>query len=136
MENKAVFITRTSHEVKQTLGQLAVTEAGATVYSCKTLELPWLNNKSRVSCIPVGTYKVVKRDSPKYGAHFHVQNVPGRDMILIHQGNYHTDILGCILVGQTHADLNHDGLRDVTSSKVTLAVLNKLLPNEFHLTIQ
>lgn len=130
-----VSIKRTSHEKKQTLGTMEVLKEGKFVYSCKTLELPWLGNAPQKSCIPTGTYKVVKRVSPKYGAHFHILNVPNRSYILIHHGNYHTDILGCVLVGQAHQDINGDGYRDVTSSKVTMAKLNKLLPDAFNLVI-
>lgn len=133
---KIVFITRKIKEAKQTLGQLAVTEGWDTIFSCKTLELPWLNNKSKVSCIPVGTYTVLKRNSPKYGEHFHIQDVEGRDMILIHHGNYHTDILGCILVGVAHTDINGDGCKDVTSSKATMVKLLSILPDSFTLIIR
>lgn len=119
-----------SHE-KQVLGQLQV---GGIIF--RTLELGWHDNEKRISCIPKGTYDVVKRVSPKYGEHFHVLNVPNRDMILIHHGNFHTDILGCILVGLKHVDINGDGLRDVTNSKVAMAQLNKLLPDSFKLTIE
>ncbi|QNF35872.1 hypothetical protein HUW51_17135 [Adhaeribacter swui] len=105
------------------------------IYNCKTLELPWLQNKSKVSCIPTGTYQVRKRNSPKYGDHFHVLDVPGRDYILIHHGNYYTDILGCILPGQNFSDINGDGLRDVTNSKNTMKMLLSLLPDSFTLII-
>ena len=116
---------------KQTLG--ALYHEGKEV--CKTLELPWLENQRRVSCIPKGTYKVVKRHSAKYKNHFHITDVENRDWILIHHGNYYTDILGCILVGKSHTDINGDGLLDVTSSVATMKQLNDLLPDEFELVI-
>lgn len=132
-----LIIKRTSPEKKQTLGNLyAFAADGKLAYQCKTLELPWLNNAVQKSCIPAGKYKVVKRHSAKYGNHFHVTDVPGRSYILIHHGNYHTDILGCILVGKAHTDINGDGCRDVTSSKVTMAALNKVLPAKFDLIIE
>jgi len=129
-------ITRQPSDAKQTLGEAVILKEGKNVFSCKTLELPWLNNLSQRSCIPKGQYRVRKRRSPKYGDHFHIQDVLGREFILIHQGNYHTQILGCILVGQTHTDINGDGYRDVTNSVVTLRALNKLLPNVFDLLIK
>lgn len=132
-----IEILRAFYDDKQVLGDLRViNNDGAIVYDCKTLELPDLNNAKRISCIPKGIYNVVKRNSPKYGNHFHVQNVPDRDMILIHSGNYFTHTLGCILVGKTHADINKDGYRDVTGSKQTLEELNKILPDEFELEIK
>jgi hypothetical protein len=131
-----VEISRFAHEAKQTLGLLIATFKGKQIFACKTLELPWKDNCKQVSCIPAGTYSVIKRYSPKYGNHFYIQNVVNRDYILIHHGNYHTDILGCILVGRTHQDINGDGFRDVTSSKVTMQELNKALPKTFKLIIK
>lgn len=129
-------ITRQPSDAKQTLGEMVIEKAGKPVFRCKTLELAWKNNAQQVSCIPAGTYQVVKRHSPKYGYHFHIQNVPNRSWILIHHGNYHTDILGCVLVGQSHTDINGDGHRDVTNSKTTMVALNKVLPDSFQLIIQ
>lgn len=119
----------------QTIGKMILKDNSGEIFSCKTLELPWRNNSINISCIPPGTYEVIKRYSEKYRNHFHVLNVPGRSMILIHSGNYYTDTRGCILVGKDLTDINADGFRDVTSSRLTLAKLNQLLPERFELTI-
>jgi hypothetical protein len=102
---------------------------------CKTLELPWKDNSNFISCIPVGEYEVVKRYSEKYGDHFHVLDVPERDMILIHSGNFATDTHGCILVGIAFGDINSDGIPDIISSRAALKHLNKVLPEKFLLKI-
>lgn len=106
-----------------------------TIFTFRTLELPWLNNQNLISCIPRGSYKVVPRHSAKYRNHFHVLNVPSRDFILIHSGNFVSDSTGCILVGAQLRDLNKDGLLDVTDSLLTLYKLVNLLPNPFKLII-
>lgn len=129
-------LTRQPSDTKQTLGKLQLFDAtGKMVYECKTLELADRNNERQKSCIPTGTYKITLRNSLKYGRHFMVNNVPGRDTILIHYGNYNSDILGCILVGATYADINGDGFPDVTSSKATLAKLLATAPEGFTLKI-
>ena len=65
----------------------------------RTLERPWKDNAKGLSCIPEGRY-IVKRDvTPKHGLTWHVLDVPGRDMILIHTGNTEVDVEGCILLG-------------------------------------
>ena len=127
-----VELLRTSCQPKQTLGNLSID--GKEI--CKTLELPWLENKRRVSCIPEGEYTVVKRNSPKYKNHFHILEVPNRDWILIHHGNFYTDILGCILVGENHVDINRDGLLDVTNSVATMKKLNTIFPDKFKLIVK
>jgi hypothetical protein len=129
------LLTRKEFEKKQTLGDLEISEAENTIFSCKTIELPWLNNQRNISCIPVGTYTVVKRTSEKYGTHFQVLNVPDRSMILIHAGNYYTQTQGCILVGTGYQDINQDNVRDVVESKKTLLKLYALMPDQFELTI-
>jgi len=54
--------------------------------------------------IPYGTYNVVNSYSPKFKvAKPHIQNVPGFDNILIHQGNSIVDSEGCVLVGCTES---------------------------------
>lgn len=64
---------------------------------CYTIELPWLENQKRVSCVPEGEYLLQKRYSKKFGWHLHLVNVPGRDFILIHPANdAKKELLGCI----------------------------------------
>lgn len=64
---------------------------------CSTIELPWRDNMTGISCIPEGTYKLAKRWSPKYKWHIHVLNVPKRFWILIHPANDAAkELRGCI----------------------------------------
>lgn len=54
---------------------------------CSTIELPWLDNQKRKSCIPEGRYELTKRYSQRFGWHLLVNNVVNRDYILIHAYN-------------------------------------------------
>ena len=65
---------------------------------CKILELPWLDNVRRKSCIPEGEYRVMAHQSPRLGASFWVRDVPGRSEILIHPANHTRQLLGCLLM--------------------------------------
>ena len=77
-------------------GTQGVLEWNGTIV-CYTIELPWLENQRRISCIPEGEYILQKRFSPKFGWHLHLMNVPGRDLILIHPANdAKKELLGCI----------------------------------------
>lgn len=131
-----VIIDRLTEGEKQTEGLLTVYNGEEKIFNCYTLELPWLDNAKRISCIPKGVYNVEKRQSTKYKHHFHVLDVPNRSYILIHQGNYNWHTKGCILVGATLTDINADGLRDTTSSVATMNKLNKILPHTFKLEIK
>ena len=54
---------------------------------CYSIELPWLNNQHRISCIPEGRYELTKRYSLRFGWHLLVNNVVNRSYILIHAYN-------------------------------------------------
>jgi Family of unknown function (DUF5675) len=62
-----------------------------------SIELPWKENHTQVSCIPEGRYELVKRWSPKFNRHLQVMNVSQRESILIHPANdaMH-ELKGCI----------------------------------------
>ena len=94
------------------------------------MELPWIDNKRRISCIPEGQYKAVKHVSPKFGDCLWIKDVPNRSEILVHKGNYNKDTLGCILLGAKLKDINKDGLKDVTSSENTIRTLLKLIEGQ------
>jgi len=64
---------------------------------CHTIELPDLNNLPRISCIPVGRYRLEKRRYPKHGEQIGIPNVLGREAILIHAANNAMkELHGCI----------------------------------------
>lgn len=112
---------------------------------CKTMELPWLDNKSNISCIPEGVY-VVRKMPPGFGrdyGYFRFMSVAGRSInrvlgmstILIHRIAYVKDLLGCIGVGGRFADLNKDGVPDMADSGKKLQWMWENLPDEFELEI-
>jgi hypothetical protein len=105
------------------------------IFDCKTIELEVDCNARRDDAIPPGLYKCVRRHSAKYGEHVHITNVPNRDLILIHNANYSRQLLGCVGVGEKHADIDKDGLLDVTNSKNTLEKLMAIVHDEFILKV-
>lgn len=131
--NLELSITRISDNGKETIGEFNVIGFD---FSGRTMELPYKDNQHQISCIPPGSYVVEKRQSAEHGNHFHVTNVPNRDMILIHEGNYVFNYKGCIGVGAAFADLNKDGVTDITDTKNTLKKLYEIMPQTFKLTIK
>lgn len=66
------------------------------------LERPWLDNARNRSCIPAGEYKgrfLPRSGSGKYKNVFHLQAVPRRSGILMHNGNVVAHSKGCLIVG-------------------------------------
>ena len=107
------ILQRTCDDGVQTLGRLNVGDL-----ELKTLELTWKNNERGKSCIPVGVYPVVRHNSPKFKKCFWLKNTEPRQEILIHKGNFHHDIRGCILVGWSYGHLDNDGHVDVISKRI------------------
>lgn len=74
---------------------------GALFYQGKFLgfviELPWLENKRSVSCIPEGVYTLKPRFSEKFKHHLQLENVSRRSLILLHPANEaKKELKGCI----------------------------------------
>ena len=122
--------------IKQPDCTLGVMTVEGSDFRCFTLELPDKGNASDVSCIPAGTYEYFKRVSNANGNVIELRNVVGRKYVQVHVGNYTSDILGCILVGKTIADINADGIPDVTSSGNTMKKLLTTLDDEGTITIE
>lgn len=107
-----------------------------------TLELPWRDNRRGESCIPAGTYQCVWHKSSHFGWTYLVKDVPGRDNILFHAGNFAGDVKkgfrsdseGCILVGKRFGVLA--GQDAVLRSRDALRELHNHFQHEpFMLTI-
>ncbi len=102
-------------------GTQGVLEWNGTIV-CYTIELPWLGNQRRISCIPEGEYILQKRFSPKFKWHFLLLEVPGRALILIHPANdAKLELLGCIA-----PVTKHTGIGKGSASKKALLKLKAL----------
>lgn len=128
-------LLRLQQDDTQTLGRFYAFDGIYQVFSCVTLELPDRENQTSISRVPAGKYTCKRRYSEKYGNHYILMDVEGREYILMHFGNYYTNTRGCILMGNDFADINKDGHIDVTSSKNTMKTLVNVMPEEFELTI-
>lgn len=103
---------------------------GQTFY---TLERPWLENVSDISCIPTGAYDCILDEKKIIGKNpvYRLRAVPARSGVLIHVGNYVTDSHGCILIG-----LGRDTEKSsVVSSQAAMKQFIELMGKEFTLSI-
>lgn len=101
-----------AHAVRGFLYPIAHTDQGLfsildigtdSFYVC---ELPWQGNRPLVSCIPGGTYTVVRDMTTDNHNWWKVLNVPGRRDIELHVGNTIADTEGCLLVGNALGTLD------------------------------
>lgn len=115
-----------------------------------TIERPWLphpdgpGGRTRLSCIPDGTYTIAPWDStrfpgtyilsnPAHGVYRQPGDIPpgqtwGRSAILIHVGNFVSDVVGCIAVGVMHS---HERLM-VMDSRAAMHDLRGVLSRNTH----
>lgn len=100
---KRAFLERLDRGESGTFGRLYFGDGWAF-----SGELDWRDNRPNISCIPVGTYKVLWTYSPAFKRMMYlVASVPGRSGIRIHAANYmgHKDkglkchLYGCIALG-------------------------------------
>lgn len=119
-------LTRLSTGKYGTFGEIKL-KSGKVI---KTLELEWKDNQQKISCIPTGTYECALTQSPKFGQVYTVKNVPNRSHILIHAGNWISDIQGCILLG-----MSADETRLYDSKKALKLFMDDLNNKPFDLEI-
>lgn len=127
-----LVVIRTYENDRCTLGDIQVWNGMEMIWTCKTIERPWVNNKNNISRIPAGVYDIVYEYSPKFRRHlYELKGVPGRSEVKIHIANYVKQLEGCIGVGHYFTDLDKDGVMDVANSANTLDLLHKkILPVE------
>lgn len=122
-----------------TFGVFCDTDVNGLLPFCVSVERPWENNKPNSSCIPTGEYTCV-RGTHNLDGHaletFEITNVPGRTGILIHRGNFYTDSLGCVILGERWQPIN--GINAVQMSGEAFAEFLLKVANEtqFKLIIQ
>ena len=94
---------------------------------CFTLELPWRDNHPNESCVPDGSYRLVRVVSTQHGETVCITNVPNRTGILVHCGNKCLDTKGCVLVGGEFSEVPSHGVVLFDSRKTFDIITPQLL---------
>ncbi|MBT6026390.1 MAG: hypothetical protein HOH12_14165 [Gammaproteobacteria bacterium] len=124
-----VYLERFAYLDSGTLGKVWVGD-----WSCYTIERPWKNNASNVSCIPEGEYKCEPFTGTRFQDVVQILDVPDRTFILFHVANFPHDVQGCIGLGSR---FNSDSLEPaVYDSRVTTAEFFVQAGKSFDLKIQ
>lgn len=149
-ENLPQFLLDRVYLKDRTLGSIISPQGGLI---CKTLELPWKENKRSVSCIPEGQYLVtlsgpVLQDDPNTEvdesggrrprpySHYIVHGVKDRSGILIHRGDDPTDSLGCLLAGSGFDYRKQPDKPTLMGSRDKLEYMTEYLPKRWRLLIE
>lgn len=130
MSIKRARLTRSESTDEGTFGTLVF---GAN--SCRTLELPWRDNRPQVSCIPTGTYRCGIVRSPRMGRVYGVAAVPGRSNVLIHSANlagdismgFDTQLQGCIAPCERLGSLRNKAGRMQRAGLVSRPAVTRLM---------
>jgi hypothetical protein len=118
---------------KSTEGRLSVDGA----FECFTIERPTLggSNEPEVSAILPGRYAIKMAFSPHFAKDMmHLQDVPGRTDVMIHNANWAWQLKGCIAVGQTQTP-DFVGNSVTALALLTAKVVRALADGEVWLTI-
>lgn len=135
-DTPTVILTRNTDNGVETLGTLTVTQPHGSIWSCRTLERPWKDNMTNVSCIPKGSYPCSIQPFHSTSM-YELSNTGPRIGIFIHSANYFNQLEGCIALGVNPSDINADHQIDVTSSVATITEFMNLLGDKpFTLLIQ
>lgn len=112
-----------------------------------TVEKQWRDNKSRISCIPEGTYTLERHNSRKFGRTFALVNhelgvyhYPDpnatRAAILIHAANKASELQGCIAPGMGLVRDDDGDPIYITESRKALEEVLAILREGDKITIQ
>ena len=129
---KTIIVNRDEGNKEQTMGVCYVRdEQGCLLFKSESLERGWMDNERNVSCIPEGDYPVKLEYSSKFRKElYEIYDVPNRSECKFHAANYWRQLNGCIALGKNRKDIDGDGYRDVTSSKVTMAEFHEAMDGD------
>lgn len=100
---------------------IASDDAGQNFLNLVTIEKAWHNNQHGISCIPLGNYScsLVEQTPHIPYPHLIVNDVPNRGGIALHVASFESQLEGCVALGDSYVDLNHDGILDLVHSKIS-----------------
>ena len=90
-----IVLERLAYLPNCTIGRLL---AGSHAWA--TIERPWINNETNISCIPEGSYRCEKYNSPRFPRTYEITDVVNRTHILFHIANKPIEVKGCIGLGK------------------------------------
>lgn len=108
---KRVVLTRYETGPEGTFGYISVDQQGWW-----TVERPWLDNASNISCIPEGDYPCRVTISPRFRRPLYlIDSVPKRFGVRIHPANLARQLNGCIALGKKLGAI--DGVKAILMSR-------------------
>lgn len=111
------------------LGSLYVLDENSDrIFKGVSVELGYVDNQNRISCIPVGDFDLVYEWSPAFEMMlWEIYGVPGRSECKFHTANFFWQLNGCIGPGRFEKFIDGDNILDVAYSKDTLERFHKAM---------
>lgn len=124
-----VKIHRFWQDENQTSGSCVVLDdQNFPIFASLSLERGWKDNRTRISCVPVGIYQLKLEFSDRFQKElWELKGVPNRSESKFHAANYWTQLEGCISLGLKYQLMNGDNYRDVTNSVPTMEAFHLAL---------
>ncbi len=114
---KTVYIIRDTIGNNQSLATHLVIDHGRLLYSGHLLERGWRDNQKNISCVPAGTYDLVKEYSGKFKCElWEAKGIPDRSECKFHSANYWDQLNGCFSPGEARLNIGHDTELDMIYS--------------------
>jgi hypothetical protein len=124
-----LIVSRIFGNEHKTLSECEIIKDGKTVYDFVGIELPWMENRRNVSCIPAGIYEAIATRRASSGAYaLLIRGVINRSQIMVHTANYARDLQGCLAPGREFKDIDRDGIMDVTNSRNVMFDIEQIIP--------
>lgn len=141
---KRLILNREKHYENRTMGTLTI--GGGILH---TIEQEWRptapGGEPENSCVPAGLYKLIPHKRPNgdevvalvnpgLGVYYRAEDRPngvGRYLILIHKGNWETDVVGCIAPG-----ISGDDTMVTNSTGAMKAIMKHIGDSEAELLIR
>lgn len=126
---RELLLRRFKYLEEEILGTLFLfDDKGNVLFTCKTLELAYKDNRKNVSAVPAGNYLLMLEYSPRFDRNlWELKHVRDRSECKFHVANYYRELNGCIGLGLEHVHIDDDQYPDLSHSKDTLDAFHKAM---------
>jgi len=147
------IIVNTYYNPHGTVGRILMSGKGKSFLDCWTIERPWKDNESFVSCIPAGVHKLEWHEPTDVSlpqgvsgtwamvnhelgvSHYPEEGIDRNYCLFGHIANFPDDVVGCVGFGDDHRIFRNklmvSNSSETTAKALTFIEINKVTEVEF-----